>query len=140
KLETHPKTGAAQFVEVRETVQEISVPKYVEVAQPALAKPPLFAGISDDELLGFGVPAEWLADVRGANEDTLLDLADHLPSEAAEALLDLATGVAPRVHKPVAVGADPFAHPDAQRRFRVMTKVEELERALEYPWDKWTIF
>ena len=21
-----------------------------------------------------------------------------------------------------------------------MTKVEELERALEYPWDKWTIF
>ena len=29
-----------------------------------------------------------LADVRGANEDTLLELADHLPSEAAEALLD----------------------------------------------------
>ena len=33
----------------------------------------LFAGISDDELLGYGVPAEWLADVRSANEDTLLD-------------------------------------------------------------------
>src|SRR5436853_2636394 len=80
KLETHPKTGAAQFVEVRETVQEIRVPKYVDVEQPSLTrvappKPPLFSGISEDELLGYGVPAEWLADVRRANEDTLLELA-----------------------------------------------------------------
>src|SRR3990170_8332840 len=29
KLQTHPKTGAAQLVEVRETVQEIVVPVYV---------------------------------------------------------------------------------------------------------------
>ena len=145
RLETHPKTGAAQLVEVRETVQEIIIPKYVEVVQAAGAriappKEPLFAGISEEELLGYGVPPEWLADVRGANEDTLLELADHLPSEAAEALLDLATGVAPKIAKPVVVGADPFAHPDAQRRFRVMANVEELERALDYPWDKWTVF
>jgi mRNA-degrading endonuclease RelE of RelBE toxin-antitoxin system len=131
KLETHPKTGAAQFVEIRETLQEITIPKYVEVAQPSVTrvappKPPLFADISEEELLGYGVPAEWLVDVRRANEDTLLELADHLPSEAAEALLDLAAGVAPKIARPVAVGADPFAHPDAQRRFRVMANVEEL--------------
>ena len=30
KLETHPKTGAAQLVEIRETVQEIVVPVYVQ--------------------------------------------------------------------------------------------------------------
>ena len=30
KLETHPKTGAAQLVELRETVKEITVPKYVD--------------------------------------------------------------------------------------------------------------
>ena len=30
KLETHPKTGAAQLVEIRETVQEIVVPSYVK--------------------------------------------------------------------------------------------------------------
>src|SRR5881397_384677 len=29
KLETHPKTGAAQLVEIRETVREILVPRYV---------------------------------------------------------------------------------------------------------------
>ena len=43
KLETHPKTGAAQLVEVRETVKEITIPKYVEAGAPA--KPRLFAGV-----------------------------------------------------------------------------------------------
>ena len=32
KLETHPKTGAAQLVEIRERVQEIVIPTYVEAA------------------------------------------------------------------------------------------------------------
>lgn len=59
KLETHPKTGAAQLVEIRETVQEILVP-------------------------------------------------------TAEAV-------------------NPFDHPDAQRHFRVMKNVEELQRALDSP-------
>src|SRR6266581_8498583 len=30
RLETHPKTGAAQLVEIRETVKEIVVPVYVQ--------------------------------------------------------------------------------------------------------------
>lgn len=140
KLETHPKTGAAQFVEIRERVQEIAVPVYVEVAQPKPAKPPLFAHLTDEVLLGYGVPVEWLSDVRHATEDSILKLSDHLPSEAGEALLELATGGTPQMPQPVPVGANPFAHPDALRRFRVMNDVEELERALEYPWEKWTIF
>jgi hypothetical protein len=50
------------------------------------------------------VPAEWLEDVRQATEDTLFELADHLPAEVAEALLELATGGSPRtpVHLPPA--------------------------------------
>ena len=36
--------------------------------------------------------------------------------------------------------ADPFDHPDAQRRFRVMHDTAELERALDYPWEKWAVF
>ncbi|MDB6072349.1 MAG: helicase [Verrucomicrobiales bacterium] len=146
KLETHPKTGAAQLVEIRQTVQQIFLPLAVPHAPlhpvpPApLKKPALFAGTAAEVLLGYGVPEEWLADVMEATEDTLLILADHLPAEAAEALLELATGGQPRMPKPVAATADPFGHPDAQRRFRVMTNVEELERALEFPWDKWTVF
>jgi hypothetical protein len=140
KLETHPKTGAAQLVEVRETVHEIIIPKYVETKHLAPPKPRLFAEVSDDHLLNYGVPVGWLNDVRQANEDTLLALADHLPSEAAEALLELATGGKPEVAKPASTGTDPFAHPDAQRRFRVMNNIEELQRALDYPWEKWTVF
>ena len=144
KLETHPKTGAAQLVEIRERVEEIAVPRYIEVEQPMparqpAAKPALFTHIPEDELLGYGVPVEWLQDVCAANEDTLLDLADHLPAEAAEALLELATGGKPQ-HAVSAPVASPFDHPDAQRRFRTMANVEELERALAFPWEKWTIF
>jgi mRNA-degrading endonuclease RelE of RelBE toxin-antitoxin system len=145
KLETHPKTGAAQLVEIRETVKEVVVPVYVQTEhavapKPATEKMPVFAETSDDELLGYGVPAEWLKDVKNATEDTLLVLTDHLPAEAAEALLELATGGKPRVPELAVVAANPFDHPDAQRRFRVMTNVEELQRALDFPWEKWTVF
>ena len=37
-------------------------------------------------------------------------------------------------------GDESFEHPDAQRRFRVMSNVEELQRALEFPWDRWSVF
>ncbi|PWB51566.1 MAG: DNA helicase [Anaerolineales bacterium] len=137
KLETHPTTGAAQLVEVRETVQEIIIPSYVAVEMP---KPPLFAGKSEAELLSYGVPPEWLEDVRSATEDNYLDLADHLPAEAAEALLELAVGGEPQPSPVPAAVLDPFDHPDALRRFRIMSGMDELLRALEYPWEKWTIF
>lgn len=140
KLETHPKTGAAQIVEIRESVKEIEIPKYVEVEQPAPPKPALFADKPRDELLSYGVPDEWLDEVMAVNEDELFYLADKLPGEAAEALLELATGGKPQLAPIAEPEADPFEHPDAQRRFRVMTNVEELEQALEYPWEKWTIF
>ena len=130
------------MVELRETVQQILVPTYVEVEtpKPAVAKKPLFAQMADDVLLGYGVPAEWLNDVRTATEDTLFVLSEHLPGEAAEALLELATGGKPRLPQPAGATIDPFKHPDAERRFRVMANVEELQRAFVFPWEKWTIF
>ena len=162
KLENHPKTGAAQLVELRKTFQEITVPSYAATDQEVSPKPPLFSGISNNVLLSYGVPAEWLEDIRNANEDSLLELAEHLPSEAAEALLEVAVGGTPQIVQPevsatvpfeitesrkvaestaqYGVAADPFDHPDAQRRFRLMSNVEELERALDYPWEKWAVF
>lgn len=144
RIERHPRTGAAQIVEIRETVREIVVPRPIVIeapdVAPAATKPALFASASDDELLGYGVPETWLDEVRRADEDSLLDLSDHLPAEAAEALLELATGGTPERPAHAAVDTDPFAHPDAQRRFRLVENVGELERALEYPWEKWTVF
>src|ERR1700682_225931 len=97
KLETHPKTAAAQLVEIRERIEEIIVPQYVQVELPAAPKRRLFVDLSDDKLLSYGVPLEWLGEVRQATEETVLGLADHLPQEAAEALVELATGGTPRV-------------------------------------------
>jgi mRNA-degrading endonuclease RelE of RelBE toxin-antitoxin system len=181
KLEVHPRTGAAQLIEIRQTVQEIVVPSYTQPAQSDDdRKVPLFANCLDEELLGYGVPVEWLNDVKCVTENTLLSIADHLPAEAAEALLELATGGTPKVHAAIPraaasysarfdeplkesaelaqrleVGktardtpsfvsklshADAFEHPDAQRRFRTIQSREELERAFEFPWDRWTVF
>ena len=92
------------------------------------------------DLLGVGVPEDWVADVRQSTEDGFFEITDHIPAEAAEALLDyVATGM---LRKPeiAVISVDPFDHPDAQRRFRVLEDVEELTRALEYPWDQWAIF
>ena len=144
RIERHPKTGAAQIVEIRETVREIEIPRPMVMEAPDIApappKPPLFASASDDELLAYGVPETWLDDVRRVDEDSLLDLADHLPAEAAEALLELATGGTPDRPALAAADANPFAHPDAQRRFRLVEDADELERALEFSWEKWIVF
>lgn len=144
KIERHPTTGAMQLVEVRERVEEVEIFKPKEVAEPVAAapaaKPKLFDNLRKFELMGFGVPEEWVDDVRLATEDTLFDIISHLPQEAQEALLKLAVGEKPEPPVTAPVEADPFAHPDAQRRFRVLTNIEELQRALDYPWEKWAVF
>ena len=75
-----------------------------------------------------------------ADDDGLLALMDQLPAEATEALFEVALGGKSRRGVAATPTADPFAHPDAQRRFRVMSSAEELQRALDFPWDKWTVF
>jgi len=143
KIERHPTTGAMQLVEVRERVEEVEIFKPREVVAPTpTAKPAarLFDNLRKFELMAFGVPEEWVNDVRAATEDTLFDIIGHLPQEAQEALLKLAVGEKPQPPEPAPALADPFAHPDAQRRFRVLTNAEELKQALDYPWDKWAVF
>ena len=135
RLDVHPRTGAAQIVEVRERVEDIVVRRVVE---EEVSAPAPLAGEDDETLLAYGVPEDWLEAVRAASEDALLDLAARLPQEAAEAVLNLAVGVRPA--PPPEPAEDPYAHPDAQRRFRVMENQDQLARALEAPWEKWTVF
>jgi hypothetical protein len=164
RLEVHPKTGAAQLVTIKETVKEITVPVHIEDKSSSARTPKKpFGYISNSDLLSYGVPQEWLSYVREATEQTLYQLIDYLPSEASEALLELAIGnkvkdTDPLLeklvnHLPITGNpsldkreklsfqeANSFQHPDAQRRFRIINNVQELERALEFPWDKWAIF
>jgi mRNA-degrading endonuclease RelE of RelBE toxin-antitoxin system len=142
KIETHPVTGAAQIVEIRETVRELQLPLLVSpeaAAAPARSSP--LSKLTEADLLSYGVPSEWIADVRTADDDLLLVIASHLPGEAAEAIIDLATGTTPA--KPELRSPDqgnPYEHPDAQRRFRVLSGTEELARALDYPWERLIVF
>lgn len=142
KISTHPTTGAAQIVELHETTQDIVVPNYVQPEGQLGVHAPLFSEVADESLLSYGVPADWLSAVHEVrDEDGLFRLTDHLPAEASEALIELATGGTPLVDRPTPTAdADPFEHPDAQRRFHTVSDRDELAVALDYPWDKWTIF
>src|SRR6056297_2260250 len=134
RLETHPRTGAMQIVEIRETVEEVVIQRYVE---EAVRLPRLFGAEPDEVLLSWGVPEDWLDVVRDATEDTVLEIAGHLPAEAGEALLQAATGERPA---PAPQAADPFEHPDAARRFRLTTTEADLAAALEAPSGKWAVW
>lgn len=146
KIERHERTGAMQIVEVIEQKAEgksfdwtagvpTQQPESADQVQP-------FWSLSDDDMLDVGVPRDWLQPVREMVEDELDRLFDHLPAEAAEALYDYATGGKLENHKfvPAQANAAPFAHPDSQRRFRVLASIDELQAALDAPFEKWAVF
>jgi hypothetical protein len=140
RIEAHPRTGAIQIVELRERVEEVAAPPSIAEPQPVpVPAINLFRALSADDLLAVGVPPDWIKDVQAATEDTFLTLAEHLPAEAAEALLEyVGTG---HLHTPAPITpADPFAHPDALRRFRVVENQEALAVALDAPWERWAVF
>lgn len=153
RIEAHPRTGAVQIVEVRERVEDVVPPTTLDFVSPApaqgeakkakeaaAASSTLFAALDDDALLSIGVPADWLADVRAASEDGFFALTSHLPTEASEALLEYAATGRLAAPVPTPAIADPFAHPDALRRIRLIADQEELEQALTFPWEKWGVF
>lgn len=134
RIETHPQTGAAQLVTLNERVEEVVRRVVREVEE----EPPLFKKYERDYLLDLGVPEQWLDYVCTVGRSKLDTLIDLLPEEAVERLFDLADGRP--VARPVREAADPFTHPDAQRRFRVVDSAEELRLALAAPWEKWIVF
>ena len=69
RIETHPRTGALQIVEVRELGEELrpDAHRQGELKLEAPAETPqayLFKALADDDLLSIGVPDDWLAEVR----------------------------------------------------------------------------
>ncbi|HCB79154.1 MAG TPA: DNA helicase, partial [Erythrobacter sp.] len=143
KFIPHERTGAMQIVEVVEREEMAGPLVYTgSSSEPATQEAQPFWALSDDQMLDVGVPSEWLEAVRAMGEGALDALFERLPAEAAEALYDFATGgrLEDHIAKPVEPGSDPFAHPDAQRRFRVLDNVEELQAALDAPFEKWAVF
>ncbi len=146
RIETHPKTGAVQIVEVRERFEVTPATQVSQTRLPfdlapkagSSPAPRLFDRLTSNDLLSVGVPLDWLSDVAIADEESFFVLASHLPQEASEALLEYAaTGILKAATAPV---ADPMTHPDSMRRFRVLEGVDELQAALDAPFEKWAVF
>src|SRR5665213_2898792 len=128
RIEAHPKTGAIQIVEVRERVEEIATRLPFGIAEapaPAYHATPahfIFQNLSEDDLARIGVPADWVSDIRGATEDQYFEIAEHLPGEAAEALLEYAaTGMLPTMARVVAASYE-LPPPDRNPRFEELAK------------------
>lgn len=140
-LDVHPQTGAAQIVITGERREEIIRRIVVrEEHDPLSAKP--FAHLSDEEMLGFGVPRGWLHTMREATTKAFLEeFGDTLPAEAQECLFAIANGEAPSLPAPPAQKSkNPFTHPDAKRRFYLVESDDDLKRALTLDWEQWMLF
>lgn len=145
KLDINSSTGAAQMVVIPERVIEVETIKrrqYVgeEISRQVDFKTSNpFVNVPDQELMSYGIPEANLASLRRANSDNeILKISDDLPEEAAEAVFSMWTGETPQA--PLRKYEDPYENPDARRRFYLVESKEALERALEYPWEKWMIF
>lgn len=144
RIEEHPRTRAIQIVEVHERIEDVGALFVQPVAttreEPARAVegPPVFAALSADELLDVGTPGDWVNDIRTWSEERFFEMGDRLPPEVAERLLDyVATG---RLPVPEPPRADPYQHPDTLRRVQTITTEDELRLALDYPWERWSVF
>jgi len=157
KLSINPVTGAMQLVTL-EQVQEVApAPSAVAVAaQPAAQQPPmgapLFAALSELELMSLGVPAELLGRVRQVPDEGALDqLQPLLPVEAYEALFLVAAGDTvsqvlhareTRVERQIDTQdfAAALATPESQSRFVVVSDDESLAAILNAPLAQWRVF
>ena len=144
KLETHPKTGAAQLVEIRETVTGDRRSGLRRGARRAADGRSREAAAVRRHGRRRAARLRRAGRVAGRRADGdrghAPRLADHLPPRPPRRCWNWPRAASPAIRQLAVPVADPFDHPDAQRRFRVMTNVEELERALDFPWEKWTVF
>lgn len=133
RLAQHPVTGTMQLVEVPE--QSEAPRRAVRATSPARR-----LGLDETALLALGVPPDWVARVLEAPDaDALMDVAEHLSPEAAEAALKIAVGERPEP-RPVAEGVTGFETEDAKRAFVIVSDDALVREALEAGWEAWTVF
>ena len=152
-LRQHPTTGAMQLVEIPEVVEAEPTPQEKRPGgKPAMKKagvPPCAKlGITWDDLLAYGVPELWVASVLNAkSEDELLEIGEHLPPDAVEAVLKIAVGDRPEIPQPEVSVSDretatkPFESDREKQSWWVVTDDQDLKEALRSTaWDTWCVY
>ncbi len=138
-----PKTGAAQLVEIREKVQEILVPFMCEAedAKPRAMQEADFRQADRRRTTRLrrasGMAQGCSRGYRGLLASACRPFARRGCGSLAGDWRPAASLAFLSLRLPV---LDPFEHPDAQRRFRLMKNAKESQHALDFPWEKWTVF
>ena len=145
-IRKHPRTGAAQIIEIKEATNPVSTS---DNAPHTTENDKLFIELDSDLLALIGVPEEFVAQVQACDEAMFFELTEKLPAEASEKLIEYAAG---GISKEDLAQAPIFiqdtnkddelglGHPDAARRFALVTDEAALHAALDFPWHKWTVF
>jgi hypothetical protein len=141
-------SGALQIIDVEDVEATTE-----QLSQEKTQQPGRFDQIADRQLMQLGVPEILLPAVRQVTTDEGVDqLLPHLPREASDALLMLASGyeldeVLRQLEKPKEVqSVDPedletaLQNDDSLSRFMVITDDTELEEMLAAPLEKWRVF
>ncbi len=148
-LRQHPSTGAMQLVEIPEVVEApIAVPAHTGANPVQVVAPCAKLGITADDLLSFGVPELWMDAILNAQtEDEILEIGEHLPPDAVDAVLKIAVGEKPVVAEPTAAvkhsdeAAKPFESDREKQSWWVVTDDNDLREALESTaWDTWCVY
>ena len=157
KLAINPVTGAMQIVLVQEVVAPAEdLPKVVgatyQADVPSAIQPPLYAALSDHELMSLGVPEDWLDRIRIVQSEPQLDaLQASLPVEAYEGLFLVSAGDtvaqvlnARETRVDRAINTSDFAGalstPESQSRFVVVDDDEAMLAIMNAPLAQWRIF
>lgn len=164
KLAINPVTGAMQVVLVQEVVTPAEAELAATAAVATAAEPtgkepitpipgaPLFAGLSDHELMSLGAPQDWLDRIRLVKSEAELDtLQGSLPIEAYEGLFLVAAGDTvdqvlgareTRVDRTINTSdfAGALATPESQSRFVVVDDDAAMLAIMNAPLAQWRIF
>lgn len=156
KLAINPVTGAMQIVLVQEVAAPVEdLPKVVATHEPNVPpaiQQPLFAALSDHELMSLGVPEDWLERIRIVRSEPELDaLQVSLPVEAYEGLFLVSAGdtvaqvlSARETRVDRAINTSDFAGalstPESQSRFVVVDDDEAMLAIMNAPLAQWRIF
>ncbi|MBI4783025.1 MAG: DEAD/DEAH box helicase [Oscillatoriophycideae cyanobacterium NC_groundwater_1537_Pr4_S-0.65um_50_18] len=144
-------SGALQIIDVEDV--EATTERLERINQEQTQQPSRFDSVKDKQLMQLGVPEILLPAVRQITTDEGVEqLLPHLPREASDALLMLASGyeldeVLRQLEKnkevqPIDVEdlETALQNNDSLSRFMVLTDDTELEEMLAAPLEKWRVF
>lgn len=155
-LRQHPTTGMMQLVEIPEVVAKqeaaqgkATSPRGANEQDARSTVPPCEKlGITQDDLLSYGVPELWVSSVLNAKtEDELLEIGEHLPPDAVDAVLKIAVGERPKISQLVEEApaqertAKPFESEREKQSWWIVTDDQDLKDALNSTaWETWCVY